>query len=204
MLAYLVNALVYFATCKVIQDSLGFWNPRCGFRIPGNGFWIPCVILLREKFLQFDGLRAVVFQLNLKYLHVKMTNLFWVIVWTNNSMICTWCLACVSLVIFQNCLKFTYNNFEISLVVFFPNITSNHAITYTNFDFGFQSLGIAEFQLPWAEFRIPKPRFEDSTRKKNCRIPGPDYISLRYMGRLTGKQEGSLPLKLKDVYGEKG
>ena len=25
-----------------------------------------------------------------------------------------------------------YNNFEISLVVFTPNITTNHAITYTN------------------------------------------------------------------------
>ena len=24
-----------------------------------------------------------------------------------------------------------YNNFEISLVVFMPNITTNHAITYT-------------------------------------------------------------------------
>ena len=42
--------------------------------------------------------------------------------------------------IFQNCLKFhsptareiTYNNFEISRVVFMPNITTNHAITYTN------------------------------------------------------------------------
>ena len=41
---------------------------------------------------------------------------------------------------FQNCLKFhspnaceiMYNNFEISLVVFMPNITTNHAITYTN------------------------------------------------------------------------
>ena len=30
-------------------------------------------ILLPEKFLQFDWLRAVVFQLNLKYLHVKIT-----------------------------------------------------------------------------------------------------------------------------------
>ena len=41
--------------------------------------------------------------------------------------------------IFQNCLKFRltareimYNNFEISLVVFMPNITTNNAITYTN------------------------------------------------------------------------
>ena len=39
--------------------------------------------------------------------------------------------------IFQNCLKFspreiTYNNFEISLVVFMPNITKNYTITNTN------------------------------------------------------------------------
>ena len=30
-------------------------------------------ILLHKKFLQFDWLRAVVFQLTLKYLHVKIT-----------------------------------------------------------------------------------------------------------------------------------
>ena len=28
--------------------------------------------------------------------------------------------------------EITYNNFEISLVIFMPNITANHAITYTN------------------------------------------------------------------------
>ena len=37
-------------------------------------------ILLPEKFLQFDWLRAVVFQLNLKYPHVKITKLLWVVV----------------------------------------------------------------------------------------------------------------------------
>ena len=37
-------------------------------------------ILLHEKFLQFDWLGAVVFQLNLKYLHVKITNLLRVVV----------------------------------------------------------------------------------------------------------------------------
>ena len=37
-------------------------------------------ILLHEKFLQFDWLRAVVFQLNLKYLHVKITKPLWVVV----------------------------------------------------------------------------------------------------------------------------
>ena len=36
--------------------------------------------LLLEKFLQFDWLRAVVFQLNLKYLHVKITNLLRLVV----------------------------------------------------------------------------------------------------------------------------
>ena len=29
--------------------------------------------------------------------------------------------------------EITYNNFEISLEVFMPNITTNHAITYTYF-----------------------------------------------------------------------
>ena len=29
--------------------------------------------------------------------------------------------------------EITYNNFEISLVVFMSNITTNHAITYTNY-----------------------------------------------------------------------
>ena len=38
------------------------------------------LILLHEKFLQFDWLRAVIFQLNLKYLHVKITNLLRVVV----------------------------------------------------------------------------------------------------------------------------
>ena len=37
-------------------------------------------ILLHEKFLQFDWLRAAVFQLNLKYLQVKITNLLQVVV----------------------------------------------------------------------------------------------------------------------------
>ena len=34
---------------------------------------VTAFILLPEKFLQFDWLRADVFQLNLKYLHVKIT-----------------------------------------------------------------------------------------------------------------------------------
>ena len=41
---------------------------------------VTVIILLHEKFLQFDWFRAVVFQLNLKYLHVKITNLLRVVV----------------------------------------------------------------------------------------------------------------------------
>ena len=97
-------------------------------------------IPLHEKFLQFDWVRAVVFQLNLKYLHVKITNLLRVVVQTNNSMICSdiWhkyhsgYLKIVSNFSRLTAREITYNDFEISLVVFMPNITTNHAITYTN------------------------------------------------------------------------
>ena len=41
---------------------------------------VPLFILLHKKFLQFDLLRAVAFQLNLKYLNVKITNLLPVLV----------------------------------------------------------------------------------------------------------------------------
>ena len=55
----------------------------------GGGDAISSFILLHEKFLQLDWLRAGVFQLNLKNLHVKITNLLRVVVLTNNCMICT-------------------------------------------------------------------------------------------------------------------
>ena len=55
----------------------------------GEGTVFPRIILLHEKFLQFDWLRGVVFQRKLKYLHVKITNLLTVVVQTINSMICT-------------------------------------------------------------------------------------------------------------------
>ena len=54
-----------------------------------KGFSIIFPILLHEKFLRFDCPRAVVFQLNLKYLHVKITNLSWEVVQTNNSIDCS-------------------------------------------------------------------------------------------------------------------
>ena len=43
-------------------------------------YYILQFILLHEKFLQFEWLRALVIQLNLKYLHVKITNFLRVVV----------------------------------------------------------------------------------------------------------------------------
>ena len=47
-----------------------------------------------------------------------------------------------------------YNNFEISLVVFMPNITTN-AITYTNFTPFLQGLSFKEYGLFWASLPYP-------------------------------------------------
>ena len=54
--------------CKLVERrKLGLiCSPRICF---------PGLILLHQKFLQFDWLRAAVFHLDLKYLHVKITNL---------------------------------------------------------------------------------------------------------------------------------
>ena len=87
---------------------------------------ITTIIVLHEKFLQFDWLRAVVFQLNLKYLQVKITNLLRVVVQTNNSMICTWYFKIISKFTRLTAREITYNNFQISLVVYW----SCYLITY--------------------------------------------------------------------------
>ena len=74
-------------TLKIMhfQFTLFIANHTCTWHhLPLNlqsksrGKWVVIltIILLHEKFLQFDWLRAVqVFQLNLKYLHVKIINL---------------------------------------------------------------------------------------------------------------------------------
>ena len=62
----------------LIGKILVFWIGGWLWEVVAHG--ISTVILLHEKFLQFDWLRAVVFQLNLKYLHVKITNLLRVVV----------------------------------------------------------------------------------------------------------------------------
>ena len=45
------------ATCKGIQDSLGFRIPRHGFQIPGTGFWILSPWNLDSGFQSLEGLR---------------------------------------------------------------------------------------------------------------------------------------------------
>ena len=61
--------------------SMGFDKEGCRNAVyHTNNQGMIIFILLLEKLLQFDWLRAVVFQLNLKYLHVKITNLLWVVV----------------------------------------------------------------------------------------------------------------------------
>ena len=45
----------FFATCKRIQDSLGFRTPRRGFRIPSTGFWILCQGNLDPRFQLLVG-----------------------------------------------------------------------------------------------------------------------------------------------------
>ena len=58
--------------CKLCETNN---ETNCGHELSSDQLVITAFILLDEKFLQFDWLRAVVFQLNLKYLHVKITNL---------------------------------------------------------------------------------------------------------------------------------
>ena len=72
----------YFSWCG-FHHRLGIvlWSGYCSVSVSifCNTVFLR-IIVLHEKFLQFDWLRAVVFQLNLKHLHVKITNLLQVVV----------------------------------------------------------------------------------------------------------------------------
>ena len=61
-----------FHTFRGHPTSLAFLDVRL--------LYVKFFMLLHDKFLQFDWLGAMVFRLNLKYLHVKITNLLLVIV----------------------------------------------------------------------------------------------------------------------------
>ena len=49
--------LSHRAPCKVIQDSLGFWIPRCGFQIPGTRFLIFYQCNLDSRLQSLGGFR---------------------------------------------------------------------------------------------------------------------------------------------------
>ena len=54
---YNVHKYMRITPCKRIQDSLGFWIPRLGFRIPGTGFWNLCQWNLDSGFQWLVGFR---------------------------------------------------------------------------------------------------------------------------------------------------
>ena len=64
----------------------------------------------------------------------------------------------------QISLEITYNNFEISLVVFMPNITTNLAITYTNLipllgheNIAFQQyMKVNGYRISWKKYFLKK------------------------------------------------
>ena len=116
------------------------WLKQCNYSVdqsaPLTGFQtdftsnfscssITAIILLHEKSLQFDWLRAEVFHLNLKYLHGKITNLLryiWCVrdIWHKYHL---WYFKIVSNFTHLTAREITYNNSEISGAVFMPNIT---------------------------------------------------------------------------------
>ena len=70
-----------FANLIHVITTITKFSNLVGYHLP----WFQPLILLHEKYLhekylQFDWLRAMVFQLNLKYLHAKITNLLWLVV----------------------------------------------------------------------------------------------------------------------------
>ena len=72
--SFMVSVVAQVALFKITSVSgltqlknVGSTQENC--RILENALRVFYFILLHEKFLQFDWLRAVVFQLNLKYLH---------------------------------------------------------------------------------------------------------------------------------------
>ena len=70
-LMYVEGSQLEVPTKKQPGFSSGFgYNPK----------FIITLVLLHEKFVQFDWLRAVVLKLNLRYLHVKVTTFLWVVV----------------------------------------------------------------------------------------------------------------------------
>ena len=72
---FAVNLILYFCNClSCVPNCRDLWCSKYIFLPQFRLMMFQSFILLHEKFLRFDRLRAVVFQLNLKFLHVKITN----------------------------------------------------------------------------------------------------------------------------------
>ena len=65
--------------------------------------------------------------------------------------------------------EITYNNFKISLVVFMPNITTNHAITYTNSKGKIKSKIFVIVWRPWKNTLVWSNKSKENTLT-NCTI----------------------------------
>ena len=59
---------------------IAFWGIQMLFCSQSHLMHANIIIIIHEKLLQFYWLIVVVFQLNLKYLYVKIANLLWVVV----------------------------------------------------------------------------------------------------------------------------
>ena len=59
--------------------------------------------------------------------------------------------------------QISYDNFEISLVVFMPNITTNHAITYTNTVGGLGEIIHGFVEIPFKSSRFITLMTSDSS-----------------------------------------
>ena len=99
---------------------------------------VPQFILLHEKFLRFNWFRAVVFQLNLKYLHVKLQTLAW----------------------FEPDIWHKYHSWYFKIVWNFTRLTARE-ITYNNFEH--HSWYLCQISLLIMLLPILMPRFWQSS-----------------------------------------
>ena len=111
-------------------------------------------MLLHEKFLQFDWLRTVVFQLNLKRLqsHVKITKLLWVVVFYKQ--IIAWFVNdnWHKIVIFQICLKL-----KLRITIISRNITCGIYAKYHYKSCYYCKPGLGQFEVQYSTVQFNPP-----------------------------------------------
>ena len=118
--------LVFSFLFLILLFGQGYWN----YVSTSFAVFLPLYYYMRN-FLQFDWLRAVVFQLFFEIPTCENYKSFSSLSSIkNNGMICTWYLRKYHSWYFK---IVPYNHFEWSLVVFEFMPTTNNTITYTNF-----------------------------------------------------------------------